>query len=110
MQFGQSSDAAMPEGDEESFQPLTAEQAAQWRQKNPALSVWRVVFWQVAVGVALAALVGGWSGRVSLAVSVFLRIRSGFSPGCTLCAGADLSLDHRQSTDSGGGSFGVGGC
>ena len=60
MQSGEPSDAATPESAEESFQPLTAEQAEQWREKNPALSVWRVGFWQVALGVVVAALVGGW--------------------------------------------------
>jgi len=92
MQSGKSSDAATPESDEESFQPLTAEQAAQWRQKNPALSVWRVVFWQVAVGMVVAALVGGWSGRVSLAVSVFYGSAAVFIPAALFARGLTSRL------------------
>ncbi len=92
MQYGKSSDAATPEGDEESFQPLTAEQAAKWRQQNPAFSVWRVVFWQVAVGVVLAALVGGWSGRVSLSVSVFYGSAAVFIPAALFARGLTSRL------------------
>ena len=92
MQSGKSSDAATPESDEESFQPLTAEQAAQWRQKTPALSVWRVVFWQVAVGSAVAALVGGWSGRVSLAASVFYGSAAVFIPAALFARGLTSRL------------------
>ena len=89
---GKTSDAATAEGDEESFQPLTAEQAAKWRQQNPALSVWRVVFWQVAVGVVLAALVGGWSGRVSLSVSVFYGSAAVFIPAALFARGLTSRL------------------
>jgi len=92
IESGKTSDAATAEGDEESFQPLTAEQAAKWRQQNPALSVWRVVFWQVAVGVVLAALVGGWSGRVSLSVSVFYGSAAVFIPAALFARGLTSRL------------------
>jgi ATP synthase protein I len=92
IESGKTSDAATAEGDEDSFQPLTAEQAAKWRQQNPALSVWRVVFWQVAVGVVLAALVGGWSGRVSLAVSVFYGSAAVFIPAALFARGLTSRL------------------
>ena len=87
MQLGEPSDAATPENAEEAFAPLTAEEAAQWRQKNPVLSVWRVVFWQLVAGVVLAALVGGWSGRVSLAGSVFYGSASVFIPAALFARG-----------------------
>jgi ATP synthase protein I len=92
IESGKTSDAATAEGDEDSFQPLTAEQAAKWRQQNPALSVWRVVFWQVAVGVVLAALVGGWSGRVSLVVSVFYGSAAVFIPAALFARGLTSRL------------------
>jgi len=92
MHPGESSDAATPEGAEESFQPLSADQAAQWRLKNPVLSVWRVVWWQVALGAALAALVGGWSGRFSLAVSVLYGSAAVFIPAALFARGLTSRL------------------
>ncbi|TAM43907.1 MAG: ATP synthase subunit I [Burkholderiaceae bacterium] len=68
------------------YEPLTAEQAQQFRQENPSLSPWWVVAGQLVVGLVLAlagwALTGraniGWStGYGALAVmipaAVFVR-------------------------------------
>jgi ATP synthase protein I len=46
------------EADADDFKPLTRQEAQQWRARQPAWSVWRVVGWQVALMV-LAALLGG---------------------------------------------------
>ena len=46
----------------EDFKPLTPEEAQQWRARQPAVSVWRVVGWQLALMV-LAAMLGGWFTR-----------------------------------------------
>ena len=43
--------------EEPDFKPLTAEEAAEWRKRNPPVSVVRVVKWQLIVGVVLALLV-----------------------------------------------------
>ncbi len=52
------------EGGEPPFKPLSPEEAAQWRQRHPALSVWRVVAWQAAAWVlsvaVTAAVVALW--------------------------------------------------
>jgi len=48
------------EGDEDnSFQPLTPEQAQAWRARQPPVSVWRIVWGQAAVA-ALVALLAWW--------------------------------------------------
>lgn len=52
----------------EEFKPLTAQEAAAWRSRHPAFSPWRVVAWQVAVGVVLAACFGV-AGSSDVAVS-----------------------------------------
>ena len=92
MQSREQSEAVTPESDEESTPPLTAEQAALWRLKNPVLSVWRVVMGQVAVGVVLAALVGGWSGQISLAVSVLYGSAAVFIPAALFARGLTSRL------------------
>lgn len=74
------------EAEESDFKPLTAQEAEQWRSRNPPISVWRVVVGQVLVGmfVALVAwvLTGkaqvGWSaayGAVAVVVPAALFAR-----------------------------------
>lgn len=46
------------EDEEPEFKPLTPEQAREWRKRHPAVSVWRVLCWQVAAGVLVAVLAG----------------------------------------------------
>ena len=54
-----SADAESVDGAADSeFKPLTAEEARQWRARNAPMSPWRVVAWQLMVGVVLAVLVG----------------------------------------------------
>lgn len=67
------------EDEESDFKPMTAQEAQEWRRRNPPISIWKVVAGQALVGVlvALAAwlLTGkasaGWSaGYGALAVVV----------------------------------------
>ncbi len=54
------------EDEDSDFNPLTAEEAQQWRQRNPPVSPWRVVAGQVLVGVLVAALAWLVSGNPSV--------------------------------------------
>ena len=51
---------------QETFAPLTAEQAAELRKHQPLLSVWRVVGVQAMLGLLVAALVWCVSGRMAV--------------------------------------------
>jgi ATP synthase protein I len=51
------------------FEPLSAEQARQWRKAHPMLSPWRVIGWQAAAGLVLAAALGLLTGKASIAWS-----------------------------------------
>ena len=86
---------------EEDFKPLTREQASQWRARQPAVSLWRLVGLQLLVGLAAGAVAGlltqsapvGWSvlyGAASVVVpsalmvygitsSAIARLLSGFA-------------------------------
>ena len=55
--------------EEPDFKPLTAEEAAEWRKRNPPVSVARVVKWQLIVGVVLALLVALVTQRAAWAWS-----------------------------------------
>ena len=48
---------------QETFEPLTAQQVAELRKRQPLLSVWRVVSAQVVLGLLVAALVWFVSGQ-----------------------------------------------
>ncbi|MFT3813257.1 MAG: ATP synthase subunit I [Acidovorax sp.] len=57
------------EAEEPDFKPLTAEEAAQWRRRNPPLSVWRVVAGQALVGAVVAMLAWLFTSKSSVAWS-----------------------------------------
>lgn len=62
---GNHEEAAEPE-----FAPMTAEQARAWRQRNPMVSPWRVVGWQVMVGCTSTLLAWVLADRPAVAWSV----------------------------------------
>jgi len=92
MQANEHRNVETPESQDDDFIPLTAEQAALWRQRNPVVSVWQVVFWQVGVGIFLAALAGGWSGRWMVAASVLYGSAAVFVPAALLARGLSSRL------------------
>ena len=47
---------AESEVEDSDFKPLTAQQAQEWRDRQPPLSVWRIVVMQALVGVVVALL------------------------------------------------------
>ncbi|MBO9679673.1 ATP synthase subunit I [Paenacidovorax monticola] len=57
------------EAEESDFKPLTAEEAQQWRRRNPPVSVWRVVAGQALVGVVVALVAWLVTGKSSVAWS-----------------------------------------
>lgn len=54
------------EDEDPDFNPLTAEEAQQWRQRNPPVSPWRIVGGQVLVGAVVALLAWLVSGEASV--------------------------------------------
>lgn len=57
------------ESGELDFPPLTAEQAQALRERNPALSPWRVVGWQSLAAVMVALAAWGVSGQAAVGAS-----------------------------------------
>ncbi len=57
------------EVDEADFKPLTAAEAQQWRQRNPPMSIWRIVVLQALVGLAVALVAWLVSGKSHVAWS-----------------------------------------
>ncbi len=61
------SEDVAPESD---FKPLTAEQANEWRKNNPTVSPWRVIGFQVVVGLVVSTLAGLLTGNAVFATSM----------------------------------------
>ena len=80
VQFWDEADSA-DDGLEPDFKPLTPEQAAAWRQRNPVTSPWRVLALQLLVGAVVAVLTGLVSGQQQLAASVAWGVVSVVIPG-----------------------------
>lgn len=54
------------EAEESDFKPLTAQEAEQWRSRNPPISVWKVVAGQALVGMLVALVAWVLTGRASV--------------------------------------------
>ena len=52
--------------DEPALRPLSAEEAQRLREKHPSVSPWRVVVWQVAVGLFVALVAWAVTGQQSV--------------------------------------------
>ena len=57
------------EAEDSDFKPLTAQEAHEWRKRNPAVSVWRLVGMQAVAGVLVALLAWALSGEAPVAWS-----------------------------------------
>lgn len=52
------------EAEDSDFKPLTAQEAEQWRRRNPPVSPWKVVLGQSLVGVVVALIAWLWTQDV----------------------------------------------
>jgi ATP synthase protein I len=77
---------------DETFKPLTREEASALRLKQPPLSPWRVLMVQVAVGVGMALLAALVTGRVELAWSVLYGAATVVLPGALMARGMTSRL------------------
>lgn len=54
------------EAEESDFKPLTAQEAEQWRSRNPPISVWKVLAGQALVGALVALVAWVVTGKASV--------------------------------------------
>jgi ATP synthase protein I len=69
--FRMTTQAPLPETtqDELPFKPLSAQEAQALRERHPSVSPWRVVAWQVVVGIVVAAVAWALTGQRNIAGS-----------------------------------------
>jgi len=88
----------------QAFKPLTREQAQELRAKNPAVSPWRVIAVQAAVGVVVAALAGLFTWRMEVVWSSLYGCAAVVVPGALLARGMTSRLSS-MSAGTGAVSF-----
>ena len=84
------------EAEESDFKPLTAEEAAVWRSRNPPVSVWKIVEGQVLVGVVVALAAWVLTGRASMGWSAAYGALAVVVPAALFARGV---LRHKASAN-----------
>ena len=89
------------EAQEEGFKPLTREEAQKLREANPSGSPWRVLAWQVVVGVLVAAAAGALTGQSRMAWSAGYGALAVVIPAALFARG----LSRQKAVTSGGAAL-----
>lgn len=84
------------EAEESDFKPLTAQEAEQWRSRNPPISVWKVVAGQALVGTLVALVAWVWTGRASVGWSAAYGALAVVAPAALFARGV---LRHKASAN-----------
>ena len=87
---------AATEAEESDFKPLTAQEADQWRSRNPPLSVWKVVAGQALVGVLVGLVAWLVTGRASVGWSAAYGALAVVVPAALFARGV---LRHKASVN-----------
>lgn len=58
--------ARQEDASEPDFKPMSAEEARQFRQRNPSVSPWRVIAWQLVAGLGVAVAAWAVTGRYNV--------------------------------------------
>ncbi len=85
------------------FKPLTADEARALREKNPPISVWRVIVGQVAVGLLAALVAWGITGRLSVGGSLAYGVLAVVVPAALFARGLTSRV---SSVNPGAAAFG----
>ena len=93
----------------EVFKPLTAEQAQQlrvsFRKQGSVLSPWRIIGWQLLIGLAMAATVGLILGKASMALSVAYGVLAVVVPAALFARGVMSQFSSMNAITAGFGFF-----
>jgi ATP synthase protein I len=90
---------------EEDFAPLTREQAQRLREQEPSVSIWWIVVGQLAVGVLAALMAWLFTGKGSIAWSVFYGALAVVLPGALFARGLTSQFSSISPVTAGFGFF-----
>lgn len=80
---------------EDEFKPLTREEAQRWRESQPKFSIWRLVGWQLLVGLAAGGLAWLLTQSVVVAGSVVYGAAAVVIPSALMAYGLTSSALSR---------------
>ena len=84
------------EDEEPDFKPLTAQEAQEWRRRNPPVSVWRIVAGQALVGMLVALVAWVLTGRAVVGWSAAYGALTVVAPAALFARGV---LRHKASSN-----------
>jgi ATP synthase protein I len=94
------------EAEDSDFKPLTAQEAQQWRSRNPPVSMWRVVAGQALVGVLVALVAWGLTGRTEVGWSAAYGALAVVAPAALFARGMSRQMASGKAGASMAGFFG----
>lgn len=93
------------EAGDEDFKPLTREEAQKLRETSPSLSPWRVVAWQLVVGLVLAGAAWALTGRSNAAWSALYGALAVVIPAALFARGLMSQFSSMNAVTAGFGFF-----
>jgi ATP synthase protein I len=93
------------ESEELAFKRLTAEEAQALRERQPSVSPWRIIGLQVVVGVMVALVAWGWTGKSSVAWSAAYGALAVVIPAVLFARGLMSQFSSLNAATAGFGFF-----
>ncbi|MDZ7864681.1 ATP synthase subunit I [Acidovorax sp.] len=94
------------EAEDSDFKPLSAQEADQWRSRNPPVSMWKVVAGQALVGVLVALVAWGLTGRTEVGWSAAYGALAVVAPAALFARGMSRQMASGKAGASMAGFFG----
>ncbi len=94
------------EAEDPDFKPLTAQEADQWRSRNPPVSMWKVVAGQALVGVLVALVAWALTGRSAVGWSAAYGALAVVAPAALFARGMSRQKASAQAGAAMAGFFG----
>ena len=97
--------AQLSEAEDEDFKQLTREEAQKLREASPSLSPWRVVAWQLMVGLVLAGAAWAVTGRSNVVWSALYGALAVIIPAALFARGLMSQFSSMNAVTAGFGFF-----
>jgi len=94
------------EAEDSDFKPLSAQEADQWRSRNPPVAMWKVVAGQALVGVLVALVAWGLTGRTEVGWSAAYGALAVVAPAALFARGMSRQMASGKAGASMAGFFG----
>ncbi|MDP4075013.1 ATP synthase subunit I [Acidovorax sp. A1169] len=94
------------EAEDSDFKPLSAQEADQWRSRNPPVSMWKVVAGQALVGVLVGLVAWGLTGRAEVGWSAAYGALAVVAPAALFARGMSRQMASGNAGASMAGFFG----